>query len=159
MKSIIKKINNKKGQALTELIFILPILFLIFLFALQMIDILNEQNQAQMSVWLGVRGPSLRKFEAPVFFKRKYSESEVKDMIEGSFYLKKHGEASIKYEKSAFYADPTLQRNTYKIEYEFPFLLKSLKWAPIEQIFNNTWVEGNKVKVKAEGKIAQTFAL
>jgi hypothetical protein len=154
---IIKTMKDKKAQALVEFLLVFPILFLIFLFAVQAIIVLSKQQQAQASLWLGLRAHSLRTpVTGGIGFKPKYSNAEVEHMVRkavaGTY---DNVSVSIREGQKTIYENILLKHVTLEIKNQFPYLFKGLSWRPVREVFS-PWLTGDSIVVKAKGTIEET---
>ncbi|MDP8292810.1 MAG: pilus assembly protein [Candidatus Orphnella occulta] len=154
-----KTIKEKKAQAFVEFLLIFPILFLIFLFAFQMIVIISKQQQTQMSVWLGLRSHSLRTLvPGGVGFKSTYSKAQVETMVRKAVAGNSTSDnvsVSIKESSKTVYENILLKQVQVEIKNSFPYLFKGLSWEPVRKMFGE-WLSGDSVVVKAKGSIEET---
>ncbi|NQT90358.1 MAG: pilus assembly protein [Candidatus Omnitrophica bacterium] len=154
-----KTIKEKKAQALVEFLLVFPILFLIFLFAFQMIVILSKQQQVQASVWLGLRSHSLRTLSpGGIRFKPTYSKAQVETMVRKAVAGNSAGDnvsVTIKEGSKTVYENILLKHVQVDINNSFPYLFKGLSWQPVREMFAS-WLSGDNITVKAKGTIEET---
>lgn len=154
-----KKIKEKKAQALVEFLLIFPILFLIFLFTFQMIVVLSKQQQAQASVWLGLRSHSLRTLvPGGVRFKSTYSNAQVETMVRkavAGHSTSDNVSVNIREGSRTVYENILLKHVQVEIKNSFPYLFKGLSWEPVRKMFYS-WLSGDSITVKAKGSIEET---
>lgn len=143
---MIEKIRDKKGQALTEFVFIFPILFLLFLIIVQFSIIIEKRLYTEKSVWFAVRGYSLVKYN---WYQpgSRYSRSELKNMVKKNFFAR---DDEVKVGFSEYVGGVKAD-----ISCKMPFLYKGLKWQPIWDVFGGI-VKGNKIEVKSGGWILKS---
>jgi len=140
-----KKRKNNRGQALVEFAFILPIFFLILLFAIQVPIIIEKQEKTQMSVWMGLRSFSLVKWYAVIPL-RRYSRSESEAMVKECFTT--HDEVDVDF------TDWLLGVNI-KVSCKTPFLFKDLNWQPLWDVFGGI-VKNGKIELESGGWILKS---
>ena len=142
-----KKTKNNKGQALIEFAFVLPVLFLIVLFAIQVPIIIEKQEKTQMSVWMGLRSFSLVKWYAVIPLSR-YSRSESEKMVKKGGFFTSHDEVEVDFTDAVVWAK-------VKVSCKTPFLFKDIGWKPLWNVFKGI-VKNGKIKLESEGSIVKS---
>ena len=130
-----------------EFAFILPIFFLIILFAIQVPIVIEKQEKTQMSVWMGLRSFSLVKWYAVIPVSR-YNRSESENMVKKGGFFTSHDEVDVNFTDAAVWAK-------VKISCKTPFLFKDIGWKPVWDVFKGI-VKNGKIKVKSEGSIMKS---
>ncbi len=130
-----------------EFALILPILFLIVLFAIQVSIIIEKQEKTQMSVWMGLRSFSLVKWVAAIPLSR-YSRSESEQMVKEGGFFTSHDEVDVDFTDVVVWAK-------VKVSCKTPFLFKDIGWKPIWDVFGRI-VKDGKIEVESEGSIVKS---
>ena len=138
--------KSKKGQALTEFVFVFPLLFLLFLIILQLGVVSEKRLCAQKSIWLALRGYSLveHHWYQPT---GRYSRKELKNMVKQNFFSK-DDEVNVDFTD---YVGGVKANVTCKT----PFLYKGLNWQPMWDVFKGI-VKNNKIELKVDGSILKS---
>ena len=141
-----KRIEDNKGQALTEFVFVLPILFLLFLIIVQFSVVIERHLNTQKALWLSLRGYSLLKYTVVQPWSR-YSRSELKNMVAEHFFTRKD-EVDVSFSEYVGGVKATITCKT-------PFLYNGLSWQPIWDVFGGV-VRGGKIEVTSKGWILKS---
>lgn len=181
MMMLLRRRKNKKGQALIEFAFILPIIFLIFLVCLQFGILLVKALRTEISLWPALRGASMptwgkwgswywRDICIRILF---FKHCEHIKVPEGLFPRPIYSAAGIRAQiaqdifgkddtVSVSYADFTMNGKTFtraKVTCLTPFLFKGLDWEPITEIFSKIGMGNIKLESSEAVMIKDTFSI
>ena len=154
--------RDKNGQAITEFVFILPILFIIFFVIVQFSNIFDYCQKSQMSLWCGLRAATIPKQKSVgvSVLSPRHDTGQIIEWIKSDIFNRKDV-VDINIDRGQ---RPVLL-NTVKIKVDtyVPYLYEGVTWKELQEIFNGKTVvrDGKKyflIKYKGEMYLFTTVA-
>ena len=127
--------KNSKAQALTEFVFIVPLLFLIFLFIVQFTIMIEKDLNTQKSVWFALRGTTGY---------GSNSDGTVKNWIRHDFFSR-DDKVDVEYKKYGLLKIAEVKCGT-------PYLFRGINW--ILPAFKGV-VRNNRIELKSKGTLVE----
>ena len=139
-------LKNKKGQSLTEFVLLFPVLFLVFLVAIQFILIIEKRLDVEKAVWSSLTGYAMVEYMVvqPI---SKYSRSELEKIIKNDCFSP-DDDASVSFGE---YVGGV----SANVVSESPFLYQGMSWKMIWDVFGGM-VHNKKIRMSSEGWILKS---
>lgn len=140
------KFNNNRGQSLTEFMLVFPLIFLVFLVAIQFILIIEKRLDVEKAVWPSLRGYAMVEYMAlqPI---SKYSRGELNTIIVDDFFAPEDDS----YVSYGEYVGGV----SANVVCASPFLYQGMRWGKIWDIFGGM-VSGGRIRMSSKGWILKS---
>jgi len=136
------KAGRRSGQALTEFVFLMPIMFLIIFSIVQIIVIAECHQRTQMSTWFAMRSQTYDGSHSFV------TEEEVREAIDKDMFAKD--------DEIIVEAGRSLLSYEAEVKCDTPFLFRRVRWAALQSVFSDVESDG-KIEVSSKNQMLKDF--
>jgi hypothetical protein len=134
------KPKRQVGQALTEFLFVLPILLLILFSAIQIFGITECQQKAQMATWFAMRSQAYDSGH------RRVSKSAVEDSVQRDMFgSNDRVRVTLKSSGLVFFWESV----SANVECSTPYLFRRSRWQALQDVFGDV-VDDGRITVSSE---------
>jgi hypothetical protein len=133
------KPKQQAGQALTEFVFVLPMLLFIVFSAIQIFGISECQQTAQMATWFAMRSQAYDSSH------RHVSKSAVQDSVQRDMFGS-NDRVRVTLKSSGLVFWESVSAN---VECSTPYLFRRSRWQALRDVFGDV-VDGGRITVSSE---------